>query len=198
MKNVQDLVAKSLAVMVDTSFLPREIIDFLSSSGKGHELDLRYCPGMVFLPPLYENGDWSQGFVITMAQPSPRELKDFISGAPGLKSKLKDLIFINTYDENGKALEQDRFNWSLGWLLGRVKVRHLLIAKGLPANALSQNARNVYAYLYLADIYYSQLQNAGPEKARIEAKISMIVEQIAQPVRLMPEKELSLLNDMIN
>lgn len=198
MENVYNLVDKSSAVKLDISFAPGESIDFLSSSGKGHELDLRYCLGMVVLPCLRENGEWSQGFEITMAQPRAGELKEFIGSAPGLKSTLKDIIFIHPYDENGKALDQDRFNWAMGWLLGRIKVRHLLLERGLPANALSQNAKNVYAYLYLADIYYGQLQAAGPEKERIEAKISRIVEQITQPVRLMTEKELALLRDMIN
>lgn len=140
-------------LIVQTAQLPRLALAPFRLAGERFISDLLcHCKWAIFLPHLSREEQWEDGFWIGMAGAALRRLEDIFWAGAQHKFPLNQTIFLNSQDAQGNNIEAQDFAWTMARLLGEMMIGPLLIAKGLPVQALGEDARKVFSAKYQINV----------------------------------------------
>ena len=133
-------------VMVLTSQLPGGIIAPLMMAGQKYVDDLaRYCERVVFSPYLAQEDQPVSALILETDRLKPEEMKPWKE----MRCDLGKTMFLNLYDAQGQRfLAVDMGLWGIAGLLGYLVLNAQLIARGIPSQELSDNARTAFMLGY--------------------------------------------------
>ncbi len=133
-------------VMVLTSQLPGGIIAPLMMAGQKYVDDLaRHCERVVFSPYLSHEGQPMSGFILETDCLKPEEILPWKE----MRCDLRKTMLLSLFDAQGQRfLALDMGLWGIADLLGHLVLNAQLIARGVSAQALSDNARTAFVLGY--------------------------------------------------
>jgi len=117
------------AVLVYTQYLPAEIAAPFVFAGEQFITDLEHtCQAVAFLPHLSCANVRHSGFELHMSGMSPREINDYFQGLR-LPVDPNRTMFINLFNAPNEPVADINFHLTMTYLLGRIKLRHLLLVR---------------------------------------------------------------------
>jgi hypothetical protein len=140
------------AVVIYPKQLPLEMVAPLELAGGDFLSDLeKDCAAVIMTAYLSRHGQWEPGFELGMAAALRTERVTFFDELK-VSFDLPRTIFLNLSDQENGPQPTERFHWALSWLLGRIKVDQLLLARGCSPESLGQNARDYFAFTYQQEV----------------------------------------------
>jgi len=191
------LINKDQAVMLKPDQWPLKMIKPFRAAGERYLRDLTGCVSDIIFTLGIESEEndgklyWSHGFEASMVGGEPQQVP-------------ARTIFLNTADPRGILIPPDHFHWSLSWLVGRIKIGELAIAKGLPIERLTARVRDCYAQSYQRRLTFDLLTflaqdeefRSGSAFSHFEKYIAVFDERIKHCYPLMSREETNTLTDL--
>ncbi|MFA6170312.1 MAG: hypothetical protein WCW67_08065 [Candidatus Margulisiibacteriota bacterium] len=137
------------AVITSPGLVPAEIERSFSLAGPEFAADFAGLANIVFCPLVLEVDDrgvrWSPGFELGMFYHEPVLQRSFLSQAKYLDDPAR-IVFVSAFSAEKLPIPGEELHWSLSFLVGRVKINALAVAKGL--SDFGESARDCYAQIY--------------------------------------------------
>ncbi|MBI5699139.1 hypothetical protein HZC35_02355 [Candidatus Saganbacteria bacterium] len=191
-------------VVILTTQLPRLVLGPFIMAGEKFISDLyRFCKWAIFSPHISSEGKWQDGFVVQGDEASLGRLEEDFFGENFTQLPLAKTMFLNLRDAAGGMIGATDFSWAMARLLGEMMVNPLLIARGLAAEAMGEDARKVFAARYqmgfvrsLADRLeadYGDSFRQSSDKIMFDNKLRFLKIQTQAPL---PEPEAQIIEQL--
>ncbi|MBU0630177.1 MAG: hypothetical protein KKC80_04565 [Candidatus Margulisbacteria bacterium] len=139
------------AVITSPGLAPAEVERSFSLAGPEFAADFARLSNIIFCPLILrvDNGNnfWVPGFELGMFGLEPAAQKAFLSGAMYLGDPAR-MVFVSTFSAEKLPIPGEELHWNLSYLVGRVRVNALAVAKGLSVQDFGESARDCYAEIY--------------------------------------------------
>ncbi|MDD5593902.1 MAG: hypothetical protein PHG97_04110 [Candidatus Margulisbacteria bacterium] len=191
------LIDKDQAVILKPDQWPLNLIKPFRAAGERYLRDLIGCVSDILFALGIESEEndgklyWAHGFEASMVVDEPRQIP-------------ARTVFLNTADPRGILIPPDHFHWSLSWLVGRIKIGELAIAKGLPVERATERVRDCYAQSYQRRLTFDLLTflvqddefKNGPTSQLFEKYIAAFDGRIKYCYTQMSREETNTLTDL--
>lgn len=195
---LQREVVEPTIIFVHPADLPSDARERFQHAGANFFSDLtKYCALVGICDRVEFDGRWAQGFVPEMIEKSETEVL-LAELDPRLYPPEK-VMFVNRRFHDGRPMPALMvLREPLSWLLGRLKVAALLIARGLPADALTPAGKDYYAFAYriaMETALDRRLERAAKEAFGLDfpfqstgpaASNSILIERLRQQMQALP------------